>query len=118
MLREVRVRPHHALRSEQHPCEERHIGQSNLSRPIAPGLVSAEIQDRAAPRFAIELEESPGAEPRFPENVMHIVLSPPDRAQPRLRLLEIRGSRQGRENREAGSTEIVLLDEIPQSFEV
>ena len=57
MLLEVGVRAHHALGPQQHPRQKRQVAQPHLPRPVAPRLAAAQIQDRAPPGLAVQLEE-------------------------------------------------------------
>src|SRR6266849_5792439 len=102
MFAQVTVWTHHALGAEEHLRQGRHVPQTDLLRPVRPRFASAEIENRSPPRFAVQLEEAARAEPRLPEQVMHVVLRPAHGAESRTALLEELRPRQRRQNRESG----------------
>src|ERR1700726_826302 len=67
MLGEVRLRPHHPLRPDQHAGEKRKVAQLHLPGPVAPGLAPAEVEDRATPGLAVEFKKPLRPKSRLPE---------------------------------------------------
>src|SRR6266508_5620917 len=118
VLFQVRAGVHHALRAQENSRQVRDLARADLAHPIAPLLFSSEVQDRAAPGLGVELEETPGTQARFPQDVMHVVLEPGLSCERgREPLVKLR-ARQGRQDRVARALKAVPRDEVPELPEI
>ena len=109
---------HQALRPPERSHQEHRVRQVDLTHPLDQPLPPLQVQHRAAPRFAVELEEPPRSDRRLPEQVVHVEVRPLPRPKPRTHLVEIRGPGQRREDGESRLKQLEAFDECPQPFEI
>lgn len=67
-------RAEHSFRSSKHLRQVKPMPRAGVRRPVPPFFFTFEVEHGPAPRFGVQLEKAIDAQPRFPQEVVHVEL--------------------------------------------